>query len=58
MKKGFTLFLLVLSVSAFAQKKVLDHTIYDSWQSIKEVTYQPHGKFVVYAITPQEGDAQ
>ncbi len=58
MKKRFTLLLLVVSVCVFGQKKVLDHTVYDGWQSIREVTYQPQGKFIVYAITPQEGDAQ
>ena len=40
----------------YAQKKSLDHTVYDSWQSIKETVIQPQGNFVVYSITPQEGD--
>lgn len=40
-----------------AQKKPLDHSVYDSWQSIKETVMQPQGNFVGYTITPQEGDA-
>ena len=41
----------------FAQKKPLDHTVYDSWQSIGERLISNDGKWVVYTITPQEGDA-
>ena len=57
MKKLFTIVFSSLVVFAFGQKKVLDHSVYDNWQSIKEVLYQPQGKFVSYVITPQEGDA-
>jgi dipeptidyl aminopeptidase/acylaminoacyl peptidase len=39
-----------------AQKKELDHTVYDSWQSIRETSFHPQGKYIVYAIVPQEGD--
>ena len=51
---GLTLF---ISVASVGQKKVLDHTVYDSWQSIREVVYQPQGKYISYVIAPQEGDA-
>ncbi len=40
-----------------AQKKPLDHSVYDGWQSIAEKMISNNGKFVVYTITPQEGDA-
>ncbi len=40
-----------------AQKKELDHSVYDSWQSIKDVVVHPNGSHIVYAVTPQEGDA-
>ena len=43
---------------SFGQKKVLDHTVYDSWENIKEVIYQPQGKFVSFSVNPQEGDAK
>ncbi len=39
-----------------AQKKPLDHSVYDGWQSIGERAISNNGKYVVYAVTPQEGD--
>ncbi|HET6769107.1 MAG TPA: S9 family peptidase, partial [Chitinophagaceae bacterium] len=39
-----------------AQKKPLDHTVYDSWQSIGERMISNDGKWVVYTINVQEGD--
>ena len=41
---------------AFSQKKPLDHTVYDSWQSIGEKSISSNGRLVAYAINPQEGD--
>lgn len=46
-----------LPLSLLAQKKPLDHTVYDSWQSLGERLISNDGKWVVYTITPQEGDA-
>lgn len=40
----------------FAQKKVLDHSVYDGWQRIGERMISNDGKWVVYTINPQEGD--
>jgi dienelactone hydrolase len=55
----FLLFAAVLvSITASAQKKPLDHTVYDGWQNISERLISHNGKYVVYTITPQEGDAQ
>ncbi len=49
--------LLLFSVSfSFAQKKPLDHSVYDSWQHIGERMISNDGKWVVYTIDPQEGD--
>ena len=56
MKYIFLLFSLVPFV-VDAQKKPLDHTVYDSWQSIGEKLISANGKFVAYTITVQEGDA-
>src|SRR5258706_12745462 len=39
-----------------AQKKPLDHSVYDSWQSIGERMISNDGKWVVYTICPQVGD--
>ena len=51
------LFLMVLFfVESKAQKKELDHTVYDSWQSIREASLHPKGNYLVYVINPQEGD--
>ncbi|GGH57854.1 dipeptidyl aminopeptidase/acylaminoacyl peptidase [Filimonas zeae] len=41
---------------ALAQKKPLDHTVYDGWQSIAEKQISNNGKYVVYTVVPQEGD--
>src|SRR5687768_14984694 len=51
--------LLVLFIPFFvsAQKKPLDHTVYDGWQSTGERLISPDGRWVLYTITPQEGDA-
>jgi dipeptidyl aminopeptidase/acylaminoacyl peptidase len=48
---------LFLPLFVFAQKKPLDHTVYDGWQSTGERLISHDGRWVVYTITPQEGDA-
>lgn len=47
----------MLSLNSFSQKKPLDHSVYDNWQSIGEKLLANNGKLVAYTITPQEGDA-
>lgn len=42
---------------AFAQKKVLDHSVYDGWKEIRSSTLSRDGNWVLYVIAPQEGDA-
>ncbi|NML23329.1 S9 family peptidase [Pseudoflavitalea sp. G-6-1-2] len=57
MTKMPLLFMAVLcSTAALAQKKPLDHSVYDGWQSISERVISNNGKYVAYTITPQEGD--
>ncbi len=56
MKKLFMLLSLGISMVGYGQKKELDHSVYDSWESIKELVYQPQGHFLSYVISPQEGD--
>ena len=56
MKKYLLVFLCILSLNAFSQKKPLDHSVYDGWQSVAERSISNDGKYVVYAINPQEGD--
>ncbi|MBK8311710.1 MAG: S9 family peptidase [Chitinophagaceae bacterium] len=52
----FSTTLLLSFTILFAQKKPLDHTVYDGWQSIGERMISNDGKWVVYSINPQEGD--
>jgi len=56
--KGIIIFLFAITITtgAIAQKKPLDHTVYDGWQSIGERMISNDGKWIVYTITPQEGD--
>jgi dienelactone hydrolase len=39
-----------------AQKKPLDHSVYDGWQHIGERMISNDGKWVVYTVDPQQGD--
>lgn len=57
MKKMFFLLLTILAVQQIsAQKKPLDHSVYDRWQSVQGAQISDDGKWVVYMINPQEGD--
>ena len=59
MRKSWLLFVCtVLSCTALAQKKPLDHSVYDSWQSIGEKSISNNGQWVVYAVNPQQGDGE
>ncbi|MDP9081166.1 MAG: prolyl oligopeptidase family serine peptidase [Bacteroidota bacterium] len=52
--------LLFLYFSASAQKvskKPLDHSVYDSWESVENEHISNDGKWVLYVIKQQEGDA-
>ena len=42
--------------SAWAQKRPLDHDVYDGWQSVRSVKLTPDGGLVSYEVNPQEGD--
>ena len=44
------------SGSVWAQKKPLDHSVYDGWQSVRAVLLTPDGQLVSYEVAPQEGD--
>lgn len=56
MRKILCLLTLVGATTLHAQKKPLDHTVYDGWQSIGERHISADGKWVAYAVNPQEGD--
>ncbi len=48
----FTLF----TLSCFAQKKSLDHGVYDSWDSISTKKISNNAKWIGYLVAPQAGD--
>lgn len=59
MKKGIQLlFFSLIGLNAFTQKKPLDHTVYDGWQSVAQPVISNDGKWVVYMVNPQEGDGE
>ncbi len=39
-----------------AQKKPVDHSVYDSWQSLGVKSWSADGKNALYQVVPQEGD--
>ena len=59
-KKTFALALLSLFFIqvSFAQKKQLDHTVYDDWKSLSNISVSDDGRFTVAIIRPQEGDSK
>ena len=52
-----TVICMVASFELQAQKKPLDHSVYDSWQSVSSVKFSSDGKFLSYTISVQQGDA-
>ncbi len=58
MKRILILSFILLTLTVNAQKKPLDHTVYDQWQSIKDVVVSNDGSWMTYTISPQEGDGQ
>lgn len=39
-----------------AQKKAMDHDVYDSWQSVSDIQKSDDGSILVWCVNPQEGD--
>ncbi len=50
------LFALALATAANAQKKSLDHSVYDGWNNVVAPLISKDGQTVVYRIAPQRGD--
>lgn len=48
--------LLLNTTVAFSQKKALDHSVYDEWQSVGPRQISADGRWIGYNINPQEGD--
>ena len=49
---------LLCTFFGYAQKKPLDHSVYDSWQSIGASSISDKGNVLIYEINPQEGDGK
>jgi dipeptidyl aminopeptidase/acylaminoacyl peptidase len=49
---------LLAATFAVAQKKPLDHSVYDGWESIQERVLSADGKYVAITVNPQEGDGK
>lgn len=57
MKLKCTVFiLLIMTCFVYAQKKPLDHSVYDSWQNIGSRKISNDGKWVAYSVDAQEGN--
>ena len=48
--------LVAATLSLQAQKKPLDHSVFDSWQSTANTVLSPDGNVIAYEVNPQEGD--
>jgi len=46
------------AVSSGQQKRPLDHDAYDIWMGIEDQTISNDGRWVLYALVPQDGDAE
>jgi len=57
----FTIFLLsitLLSGGHAAEKKPLNHSVYDNWNKVSGECISNDGKWIVYVVEPQEGDSR
>lgn len=59
MNPKFTLLLLTFALisTTSAQKKPINHTVYDNWQSIAAPEISGSGNLIFYTIQPQQGNA-
>lgn len=44
-------------VLLIAQKRPLDHSVYDGWNAIRGTSLSRDGQWLLYVVAPQEGDA-
>ena len=56
MKRVLLCLLICFPLFVLAQKKPLDHSVYDAWQHVGEKLVSNDGKWIAYTIDPQEGD--
>lgn len=58
MRNLYLLILLIVSTSVIAQKKPLDHSVYDGWENVTSTGLTKNGEIIFYRVVLQEGDAQ
>merc|ERR1711991_370277 len=51
-----TLSIAFITTSLLGQKKVIDHTVYNDWKSVKRSIISPNGDYVSYEVNPHRGD--
>lgn len=56
--KKLLLVALLAPIFLLAQKKPIDHSVYDSWESLGERILSNNGKWIAYTINVQEGDGR
>jgi dipeptidyl aminopeptidase/acylaminoacyl peptidase len=54
--KYFALLFCFVPLTFLAQKRIIDHTVYDGWKKIENAVISNDGKYVAYEITPHKGD--
>lgn len=57
MQKKLTFLFLLIASMAYGQKKPLDHSVYDNWESVGIKQFSNDGLWAAYSILKQEGDA-
>lgn len=56
MKNIFLFCSILVSYTSIAQKKEIDHTVYNSWNRISEIQLSSSGTYTAYTIKPHRGD--
>ena len=56
-KALFIFFLVFPAIIINAEKRPLDHTVYDSWESIAQQLLSNDGNYAAYIVAPQDGDS-
>lgn len=51
-------FCVCMPTGVLAQKKALDHSVYDTWNAIDKIQYSSDGEYLIYEVNPQEGDGK
>lgn len=58
LQKAFIFTVPFLTTILFAQKETIDHTVYNSWKSIKNQNLSSFGSYISYEINPHRGDGK